>query len=105
MLCAIALAFHRPPLQQLSNFVVEDDGIGFLRCDRPLDKRPYTLMTRGCNPLLSLFLAFELELETIVVVHRHGSLNDRPTLEHLHADVAFMLHGLWNEAVMKRIQH
>jgi ATP-binding cassette, subfamily B, bacterial len=76
-----------------------------LRGHGALDRRPHALVFGRRNPLLTEFLALELQLETVVVIGGRRALNDGAALEHLHADVALVLHGLRHEGIVKGVQH
>jgi hypothetical protein len=45
------------------------------------------------------------QLEPVVVLGRRRALQDGAALQHLHADVALVLHGLRHEHVVKRVEH
>jgi len=87
------------------DLVVQDDRVILKGCHRALDGRPHALVACRGNPLLAELLAFELQLEAVVVLSRRRALQDRTALEHLHANVALVLHRLRHEHVVKRVEH
>src|SRR4051812_16371754 len=73
------------------HLVVQHDRIVLLCRHRLLDERPDALVLGRRDPLLAQLFALELELEPVIVLGRDAAHHHRPTLEHLHADVAFVL--------------
>src|SRR5438046_653395 len=68
-------------------------------------RRPDARMFGRRDPFLTQLFVFELQLESIVVRRGSGALQDGPALEHLHADVPFVLDRFGHELVVKQVEH
>src|ERR1051326_3244221 len=66
------------------HLVVQDDRIVPGGRHRRFHRRPYAPVSCRRDPFLPQLLAFELELESVIVRRRNASLDDRPAPEHLH---------------------